>query len=230
MILANGGSSLGDLLEVPVVKTASVAAGTGYVGAWNQLVVWTRSTDVFISRTHSDYLTLNLAAVLAEIRLAVGVLAPVSLLPSYRNMMAGLEAVFNGCAAWVSPTVQCWLSTRPPTELVSPVDIIRVDGLGRSYVAVPAWQTPHSHVVLTAEERRSLVQPPPSLPDGTLEPGAGGFTPRNTRLGFTLESGGRGDADNETRSATRRPNPTPWARRPRRGRGALKRHTYHHFG
>jgi hypothetical protein len=76
VILANGGSSLGDLLEVPVVKTASVAAGTGYVGDWNQLVVWTRSTDIFVSRTHSDFLARNLAAVLAEIRAAVGVLAP----------------------------------------------------------------------------------------------------------------------------------------------------------
>lgn len=76
VILANGGSSLGDVLEVPIVKTASGAAGTGYVGAWGQLVVWLRSTDVFVSRTHSDYLARNLAAVLAEIRAAVGVLAP----------------------------------------------------------------------------------------------------------------------------------------------------------
>jgi HK97 family phage major capsid protein len=75
VILANGGSSLGDVLEVPIVKTASVAAGTGYVGAWEQLVVWLRSTDVYVSRTHSDYLARNLAAVLAEIRAAVGVLA-----------------------------------------------------------------------------------------------------------------------------------------------------------
>lgn len=76
VILANGGSSLGDVLEVPIVKTASVAAGTGYVGAWEQLVVWLRSTDVFVSRTDSDFLTRNLAAVLAELRAAVGVLAP----------------------------------------------------------------------------------------------------------------------------------------------------------
>ena len=76
VILANGGSSLGDLLEVPVVKTASVAAGTGYVADWRQIVVWTRSTDVYVSRTHSTYLERNLAAVLAEIRCAVGVLAP----------------------------------------------------------------------------------------------------------------------------------------------------------
>jgi HK97 family phage major capsid protein len=76
VILTNGGSSLGDVLEVPVVKTASVAAGTGYVGAWNQLVIWLRSTDVFVSIAHSDYFTHNLVAVLAEIRAAVGVLAP----------------------------------------------------------------------------------------------------------------------------------------------------------
>jgi HK97 family phage major capsid protein len=76
VILTNGGSSLGDVLEVPIVKTASVAAGTGYVGAWDQLVVWLRSTDVYVSRTHSDYLARNLAAVLAELRAAVGVLAP----------------------------------------------------------------------------------------------------------------------------------------------------------
>ena len=73
--LITAGGSLGETLEVPVVKTASVAAGTGYVGAWNQLVVWTSSTDVFVSRTHSDYLTRNHAAVLAEIRAAAGVLA-----------------------------------------------------------------------------------------------------------------------------------------------------------
>ena len=76
VILANGGSSLSDLLEVPVVKTASVAAGTGYVGAWNQLVVWTNSTDVYVSRSHQDFWVRNLAAVLAEIRAAAGVLAP----------------------------------------------------------------------------------------------------------------------------------------------------------
>jgi hypothetical protein len=56
---ANGGWSLSDVLEVPVVKTASVVAGTGYIGAWNQLVVWTRSVDVFVFRTHSDFLSRN---------------------------------------------------------------------------------------------------------------------------------------------------------------------------
>ena len=60
VILTNGGSSLGDVLEVPVVKSASVAAGTGYVGDWNQLVVWLRSTEVFVSIAHSDWFTRNL--------------------------------------------------------------------------------------------------------------------------------------------------------------------------
>jgi HK97 family phage major capsid protein len=76
VLLTAGGSSLGDVLEVPIVKTASVAAGTGYVGAWNQLVVWLRSTDVFVSASHSDFFVKNLVVVLAEIRAAVGVLAP----------------------------------------------------------------------------------------------------------------------------------------------------------
>ena len=74
--LLTAGGTLGGVLEVPVIKSASVAAGTGYVGAWGQVAVWLRSTDVFVSRTHSDYLTRNLVAVLAEIRAAAGVLAP----------------------------------------------------------------------------------------------------------------------------------------------------------
>ena len=74
--LITAGGTLSGVLDVPVVKSASVPEGTGYVGAWGQLVVWLRSTDVFVSQTHSDYLTRNLVAVLAELRAAVGVLAP----------------------------------------------------------------------------------------------------------------------------------------------------------
>ena len=53
-----------------------MAEGTGYVGDWRQLVVWLRSTEVFVSIAHRDYFTRNLVAVLGEIRAAVGVLAP----------------------------------------------------------------------------------------------------------------------------------------------------------
>jgi hypothetical protein len=78
----------------------------------------------------------------------------------------------------------------PRPELVSPVDIIRRDTLGRTYVAVPAGQSPHSRVVLIDEERAALYVPPPPPPAGTPEYGPGGFTPRNVKLGFTFESGG----------------------------------------
>ena len=70
------GGALRDQLEVPIVKTAAVAAGTGYVGAWDQLVVWLSDTAVYVSVSHSDYLIHNLAAIMGEIRCAVGVLAP----------------------------------------------------------------------------------------------------------------------------------------------------------
>ena len=45
--LLTAGGTLGGVFKAPVIKSASVAAGTGYVGAWGQLVVWLRSTDVF---------------------------------------------------------------------------------------------------------------------------------------------------------------------------------------
>jgi hypothetical protein len=79
-----------------------------------------------------------------------------------------------------------------PRALVTPVDILRTDGLGRSYVAVPAGSSPHSRVALTEEERAGLVVPPDPPKDGTLEPlGTLGFRPRNTTLGgFTIEHGG----------------------------------------
>jgi hypothetical protein len=76
---------------------------------------------------------------------------------------------------------------KPPRELVASKDILRRDGLGRTVVACPAGQSPAAWLELTADERRSLVSPAPPLPDGTLIPGAGGFTPVNTRVGFTIE-------------------------------------------
>ena len=74
------GGVLSQQLEVPVVPTAAVAAGTGYVGDWSQMVVWLRSAEVFVSDSHSDFFVKNLVAVLAEIRAAVGVLAPAAFL------------------------------------------------------------------------------------------------------------------------------------------------------
>jgi hypothetical protein len=72
---------------------------------------------------------------------------------------------------------------KPPTERVTPVDIVRVDGLNRHVVVVPAGTAPPHWVQLTEQERQALVEPPQSLPDGWLEPGHAGFTPKNTVVG-----------------------------------------------
>ena len=70
------GGSLGETLTVPVIPTASVPNGTALVGDFQQAGVWTRSLDVFISRSHSDFLIRNLAVCLCEGRFSVGVFAP----------------------------------------------------------------------------------------------------------------------------------------------------------
>jgi hypothetical protein len=72
---------------------------------------------------------------------------------------------------------------KPARERVSPTDIVRVAELGRRYVACPAGQAPHSALKLTDDERAALVQAPEPPPDGTVEPGRAGFTPRNIVVG-----------------------------------------------
>jgi hypothetical protein len=78
---------------------------------------------------------------------------------------------------------------KPPTELVAPFDFLRTDSLGRRVVACPAGQPPPSWLQLTEQERHALVEPTPPSPDGWLEPGHAGFTPRNIRVGYTIEPG-----------------------------------------
>jgi hypothetical protein len=76
---------------------------------------------------------------------------------------------------------------KPPTELVAAEDIVRVDELGRRVVACPAGKTPAHWLQLTEQERDALIEPPDPPPDGTLEPGYCGFTPRNVVVGYTIE-------------------------------------------
>jgi hypothetical protein len=70
-------------------------------------------------------------------------------------------------------------SSKAPSELVSPVDLIRVDELGRTYVACPANTAPHSELKLTDEEKASLTEAPPPKPRGFMNPGHCGFTPES---------------------------------------------------
>ena len=80
---------------------------------------------------------------------------------------------------------------KPPTELVTPADIVRTDDLGRRVCVCTAGQTPPHWLQLTRHEHEALVEPSPSPPDGTLEAGHAGFTPRNIRVGFTIVEPGR---------------------------------------
>jgi hypothetical protein len=57
-------------------------------------------------------------------------------------------------------------------------------------VAVPAGTVRASWVLLTTEERDALVEPPRPPPDGWLEPGHCGFTPRNVRVGYVTDPPG----------------------------------------
>jgi hypothetical protein len=77
---------------------------------------------------------------------------------------------------------------KPPSELVAATDIARSDHLGKRVVACPAGQQPPPWLRLTDSERAALAKPPEPPPDGWLEPGHAGFTPRNVRVGFTIES------------------------------------------
>ena len=74
---------------------------------------------------------------------------------------------------------------KPARDPVAAHDILRVDQLGRGYVAVPAGQAPASWVELTKDERAALIEAPTPPPDGTMEPGHGGLPPRNISVAAT---------------------------------------------
>lgn len=62
---------------VPVVESENQASGTGLLGDFNKAVIWDREqTSVMISDSHADFFIRNLLAVLAEERLAFGVVRP----------------------------------------------------------------------------------------------------------------------------------------------------------
>jgi hypothetical protein len=100
--------------------------------------------------------------------------------------MAGMELLERLREGWRPPLDV--LEHEQARELVTPVDIVRTDALGRQVVACPAGQTPPHWLQLTNAERDTLTEPPPPAPDGTLEAGAAGFTPRNVRVGFGIEN------------------------------------------
>lgn len=97
--------------------------------------------------------------------------------------MASLESLERTLSRWQRHDLHVLVEHKPPSELVSPVDLVRTDGLGREYIACPAGQAPHSELQLTDEEKAALIRPSPSLPKGHMTPVGFGFSPEHVVRG-----------------------------------------------
>ena len=72
---ASGGAPT--LWGLPVVESEAVPAGTAYVGDWRKSVLWDRQQSAITTTdSHESFFIRNLVAVLAELRVAFGVLQP----------------------------------------------------------------------------------------------------------------------------------------------------------
>lgn len=65
------------LWGLPVVESEAVAATFGYVGDWRQAVIWDREqATIHMTDSHSDFFVRNILVLLAEMRVAFGILRP----------------------------------------------------------------------------------------------------------------------------------------------------------
>jgi hypothetical protein len=64
------------LFSIPLVVSPSVPDDTAVIADMQAVGVWLRSLQIYVSDSHGSYFTLNLVAILAELRAALGVLAP----------------------------------------------------------------------------------------------------------------------------------------------------------
>lgn len=65
------------LWGLPVVESEAIPAGTAYVGDWSKAVLWDREqASIQVTDSHADFFIRNLVAILAELRVAFGVLRP----------------------------------------------------------------------------------------------------------------------------------------------------------
>jgi len=78
-----GSSSVGQagdgptLWGLPVLESEALTAGTAYVGDWSKAVLWDREqAAITMSDSHLGFFTRNMVAILAELRVAFGVLQP----------------------------------------------------------------------------------------------------------------------------------------------------------
>lgn len=65
------------LWRYPVVESEAVTEGTAILGDWRKAVLWDREqASIQVSDSHSDFFIRNMVAVLAECRMAFGVIRP----------------------------------------------------------------------------------------------------------------------------------------------------------
>lgn len=71
------GGSAGPLWSLPIVESESIPQGTAYVGDWAKAVLWDREqASITMSDSHASFFIRNMVAILAELRVAFGVLQP----------------------------------------------------------------------------------------------------------------------------------------------------------
>jgi HK97 family phage major capsid protein len=73
----SGVGTAGTLWGLPVIETEAVPAGTGYVGDFRKAVLWDREqASITVSDSHANFFIRNMVAILAEQRVAFGVIQP----------------------------------------------------------------------------------------------------------------------------------------------------------
>lgn len=65
------------LWGLPVVESEALTQGTAYVGDFSKMLLWNRQqSTITTTDSHSDWFVRNLVAILAELRVALGVIQP----------------------------------------------------------------------------------------------------------------------------------------------------------
>lgn len=73
----NNGITTTQVWSLPVIETEAVPQGTAYVGDWRKVILWDREqASITMSDSHASFFVQNLVAILAEMRVAFGVIQP----------------------------------------------------------------------------------------------------------------------------------------------------------
>jgi len=73
----SAGGAAGPLWNLPIIESEAIPAGTAYVGDWSKAILWDREqASITMTDSHSDFFIRNMVAILAELRVAFGVIQP----------------------------------------------------------------------------------------------------------------------------------------------------------